>query len=437
MNDKHKVSRRDVLRAGVATGAAMAAMRAGAQEAPKEVVRLGFVGMGGRGTWLLRMVLQFPNVHATAVCDIVPERATKAQALAEEATGVKPRAYTAGPTDYENLVQQEDLDAVVIATPWDLHAPVSVAAMQAGKYVGTEVPAAMTLEDCWKLVRTSEATGRPCMMLENVCYFQNVLTILRMVREGVFGELLHAEAGYQHDCRSLMVGKDGLPWRGEWAADTNGNLYPTHPIGPVAQWFGINRGDRFTRLVSMSTKSGGVARYAADKFDSDHPLAQREYALGDINTCLIQTANGRTVTLYFDICTPRPYDLIFRLQGAKGIYSGSLEKIYLEGRSPEEHQWEPFEPYLAEYAHPLWTNLEEEAVKSGGHGGADYITMFEFVKAVRNGTQTPQDVYDAAAWSAIVPLSIQSVAENSATLDFPDFTGGKWKTNPPIEVYGA
>jgi predicted dehydrogenase len=314
-----------------------------------------------------------------------------------------------------------------------------VATMKAGKYAATEVPAAVTVEECWELVRTSEETGMPCMMLENVCYFQDALALLRMVREGVFGDLFHAEVGYQHDCRFLMFTDDGkLTWRGEHSAVKNGNLYPTHPIGPVAQWMNINRGDRFTRISSTSTKAAGLKHYAADKFGADHPLANRDYALGDVNTSVLQTENGLTVTLYFDMSTPRPYDLIFRLQGTKGIHMGGAQgNIYLEGKSPSAHTYEPFAPYMEQYAHPLWMALQEQAKQHGGHGGSDYVTIYEFLKAVRNRTPFPQDVYDAATWSAITPLSIDSVAQNGAVVDFPDFTQGKWKSRAPVPIYGA
>ena len=423
------------MEAGVAAGTAAFLIDAVGEETVRPV-RVGVVGVGNRGTHLLGTLLQMPGVEIPAVCDIDKEHAARAQDIVEKARGSRPEAYTKDDFDWRNLAARDDLDAVLCATPWKWHAPVMVAAMRAGKYGATEVPAAQTMEECWDLVRTSEETGMPCMMLENVNYFQNVLTLLRMVREGHFGELLHAEAGYQHDCRFLSFTDEGeLTWRGEHCATQNGNLYPTHPIGPIAWWFNINRGDRFTRLTSVSTPSRGLRNYAAEKFGPSHPMAKRGYALGDVNTTLIQTAQGKTVTLYFDLCTPRPYDLILRVQGTKGIHKAG--QVYLEGVSPKAHTYEPFAPYMEKYPHPLWTALEEEAKKNGGHGGSDYITVHQFIEAVRKRTAPPQDVYDAATWSAIVPLSIESVAKNSAMLEFPDFTGGKWKTKPPVEVLGA
>ena len=435
---RNAIPRRDFLRVSAASGvgAALGAKRLFGQEEPSPI-RIGVVGVGNRGTSIVRTLLQLPGVEIPAVCDIKEDHAARARDIIKTVVGNEPGLYTSGDRDWENLVVRDDLDAVITATPWEWHTPIMVAAMQSGKYGGTEVPAAITVEECWDLVSTSEKTGVPCMMLENVCYFRNVLTVLKMVREGMFGELLHAEAGYQHDTRFVRMSEGELLWRGEHAKVKNGNLYPTHAIGPISHWFNINRGDRFTRLVSMSTKSRGMKNYAMEKFGSDHPLANQEYAQGDINTSLIETENGLTVTLYHDSGTPRPYDLIFRVQGTKGIYMGTLDKIYLEDVSPESHQWEPFEPYMEKHAHPLWDDLEAEALANGGHGGCDYITLYEFVKAVRNKTQTPQDVYDAATWSAVVPLSIESVHRKSETVRFPDFTNGKWKTTPPLPIRGA
>ena len=407
---------------------------AGLAVAAQKVVRIGMVGVGSRGTALLRNFLDLPGVRIPAICDINEANLKRGQGIVEKTGQKRPEGYSSGVEDFRRMVTREDLDALVTATPWEWHAPVAVAAMRAGKYAAVEVPAAITLEECWDLVNTSEQTGMPCMLLENVCYFRNVLMVLNMIRQGVLGELIHAEAGYQHDVRGGKVLPTGeLRWRGMHSTTRDANVYPTHPIGPVAWWMNINRGDRFTYLVSMSTKSRGINNYVRKRFGPDHPNAKRQFAQGDINTSLIRTANGLTVTLYHDTNLPRPYDLILRVQGTEGIYSGTLEKLYIEGRSPKAHTWEDPDRYYAQYEHPVWKTLGETA-KKYGHGGGDYIELDQFVKAVRNRTQTPIDVYDAATWSVITPLTERSVAAKSAAVDFPDFTRGKWKTAKPVEV---
>jgi predicted dehydrogenase len=398
-------------------------------------VRIGMVGVGGRGTGLLRNFLDLPGVEVPAVCDINEANLNRALDIVEKKGRARPEGYSKGLEDFKRLAERKDLDAVVNATPWEWHAPIAIAAMKAGKYAAVEVPAAITVEECWELVETSEKTGMPCMILENVCYFRNVLMVLNMIRQGVLGELIHAEAGYQHDVRGgkIAAGTGDIRWRGMHSVKRNANVYPTHPIGPVAWWMDINRGDRFTYLVSMSSKSRGINNYVRKRFGPDHPNAKRSYALGDVNTTLIRTEKGLTVTLYHDTNLPRPYDLILRVQGTEGIYSGTLEKIYVEGRSPKPHTWEEPEPYYAQYEHPIWKELGETARKYG-HGGGDYIELQQFVKAVRNKTQTPIDVYDTATWSVITPLTETSVASKSAAVDFPDFTRGKWKTAKPVVV---
>lgn len=405
--------------------------------ASPKTVRIGMVGVGGRGTFLMKTLLAIPGVEVLAVADRSKDNALRAHGIVKEKTGKEPALYVGGQSQYEKLCAREDLDAVVCGGPWEIHVPVCVAAMRHGKYAATEVPAATTVEECWDLVRTSERTGMPCMMLENVCYFQNVLTVLRMVRENCFGELIHFEAGYQHDVRMTKISKEGtIKWRGGHSLNKDGNLYPTHQIGPIAQWNNINRGDRFTYLTSMSSKARGIKDYARKLLGPRHPLARREYKLGDVNCSLIKCAGGATVTLYHDTNLPRPYDLIFRCQGVKGLYMGTVDGVYLDGVSPEHHKYEPFAPYLKKYPHPLWKSLEREAKKNGGHGGCDYITLYDFVRAVRNKTQTPIDVYDSATWSVITPLSIESVKKGSAPVAFPDFTRGKWRTRKPLPIRG-
>jgi hypothetical protein len=272
-------------------------------------------------------------------------------------------------------------------------------------------------------------------MLENVCYFRNVMAVLNMLRQGVFGELVHCEGGYQHDLISagdLLFDRTGaLRWRGEHFARRNGNLYPTHPIGPIAQWMNINHGDRFDYLVSIASKNAGLDARYAERVGSAIPSGRRQFKNGDVNTAIIRTVNGLTVTLYFDCQLPRPADMIFRVQGTKGIYSGTLDQIYLEGRSPKVDAWEPFGPYLEKYDHPLWKSLAGKA-QGHAHGGADFMQLHRLIEALRTGAAPDMDVYDAATWSVIGPLTEHSAANRGRSEDVPDFTRGKWNLRKPI-----
>lgn len=412
---------------------------------PIDPVRVGFVGVGGMGTNHVRNLLQIEGVELKAVCDLVEEKTAKIQDLAVKVGQKKPTAYTRGPRDFERMCQEEDLDLVYTATPWNWHVPVCVAAMKTGKHAATEVPAAVTLEECWELVETSEQTGKYCIMQENVCYMRPEMMALNLVRKGLLGELLHGEAGYMHDLRWLKMSdeREGL-WRDIHSAKRNGNLYPTHGLGPLAWYMNINRGDRFDFIVSMSTKARGLELYAKTHLPPDHPKRQREYINGDVNSSMIRTVNGLTIVLQHDCDTPRPYSRINIIQGTKGIFRGYPEaKVYIEGRSPK-HKWESADPYMEEFEHPLWKHMRDVRAKAGddtiagvSHGGADYIEDYRLIQALRTGVAPDFDVYDAATWSAVSPLSEKSVATRSRTLDFPDFTRGKWKYNPPVKIMGV
>ena len=404
-------------------------------------VRVGFIGVGNRGTGLVKILLDLPGVEIPAICDINEEHLRNALLLVEQSGRKRPEGYSAGPEDYLRLIARDDLHAVMTAAPWQLHTPICVAAMRSRKYAATEVPAALTIDECWQLVNTSEQTGMPCMMLENDCFGRGALMALNLVQQGILGELIHCEGGYDHDIRAGLLRNGELSWRGMHALKRNANLYPTHPIGPIAWWTGINRGHRFTHLTSMSSKARGLNRYALKHFGSDNINANRAFADGDVNTSLIMTENGVTVTLNHDTQLPRPYSdsgdtkiplMVQRLQGTEGIFFGSLERIYIDGRSPE-HQWEDTAAYYDQYEHFLWKSLGE-AAKASSHGGEDYVEMHQFIRAVRNRLPTPVDVYDAATWSVIIPLSEQSVVAKSAPVDFPDFTRGKWKEPRPLPL---
>jgi len=411
--------RRDFLKLGAAGAVwAVGGAAVAAETAPKaiETVRVGLVGIGGRGTVLLNILLGLEGVQVKAVCDIIEDRVAKAQDLVTAAGQPKPSGYSRGETDFKRLCETEELDLVINAVrPWKWHTPICVAAMNAGKHTATEVPAAEKIDECWQLVETAQKTRRHCVILENCCYFRNVMLVHNMLRKGLFGELRHCEAGYQHYYQKVGP---GAPRSADPLVQT-GNSYPTHAIGPVAQWLDVNRGNRFDYLVSMSADG-----------TRGNPGA-------DINTSLIRTVNGQTITLYYDTKLPRPYDLIYRVQGTQGIYSATLDQIYIEGRSPKSETWEPMEEYYKQYEHPLWKSWGEKALSQGGHGGADWLTLYRLIQALRTGAAPDIDVYDAAAWSCITELSEKSVAQRSSPMDFPDFTRDRWKTTPPIGILGA
>jgi predicted dehydrogenase len=403
---------------------------------PREVVRIGFVGVGGMGTNHCNNLLKIEGADLRAVCDIVPEKVANVQKLAEQAGKPTPVGYSAGPWDFKRMCDREDLDLVYTATPWEWHTPVCIYAMKSGKHAATEVPAAMTLEECWQLVETSEQTGRHAIMMENCCYDRSEMMVLNMVRKGLFGAIVHAAGGYMHDLRELKFSGagEGL-WRRAHGWKLDGNLYPTHGLGPLAWYTNINRGDRFDFLVSMSSAARGMQAYAAEHFPPEDPRRKEQSVLGDVNTTLMRTVNGVSIMLQHDTNLPRPYSRINLVQGTKGIFRGFPDQIYIEGRS-KQHEWESPDTYQKEFAHPLWVTMQEKA-KGAGHGGMDFIEDYRLVNALRRGWYPDLDVYDAATWSAVVDLSVKSVAGRSRPVDFPDFTRGKWKTAQPIPIFDA
>jgi hypothetical protein len=403
---------------------------------PMERVRIGYVGVGGMGTNHVHQLLKVPGAVIQAICDIVPEKVARAQDIVVAAGQARPTGYDRGPWDFKRLCEQEDVDLVYTATPWEWHVPVCVAAMRAGKHAATEVPAAVTLDECWQLVETAEKQQRHCVMMENCCYDRAELMVLNMVRQGVFGEVLHGECGYLHDLRGVKFAKEGEGlWRRAHAMKRNGNLYPTHGLGPVAQCMNINRGDRFDYLVSMSGPSRGLQLYQEEHLDPDDPRRREKYILGDINATLIKTVRGRTIYLVHDTNLPRPYSRIFMVQGARGLYMGYPDRFHIEGRT-EGHGWdEGLDKYAAEYEHPLWRE-DQTRNAQGGHGGMDYLEDYRLIRCLIEGEPLDMNVYDAAAWSCISELTERSVAHRSRALDVPDFTRGRWRTNPPLGIVG-
>lgn len=409
---------------------------------PMDVVRVGFIGLGGMGGNHIRNLIRIKGVELVAVCDIVPGKVTKVQKWCTDAGKKAPEGYSKGEYDYKRMCQRKDIDLVYIATPWRWHASMCIEAMKAEKHAAVEVPAFMTIKDCWDVVETAEATGKYCIMLENCNYDRVEMMVLNMVKKGAFGELLHAQCGYLHDLRGVKFSKGGEGlWRRKWSETHNADLYPTHGLGPVAQCMDINRGNRFDYLVSMSTKSRGLHRQAVDRFGADSSQAKENYMLGDVITTQIRTVKGETIIVTHDTNGPRPYSRDFYIQGTKGVVRKYPEPgFFIEGVTTGHRTWDPMDKFKDEYYHPLWRKMEKLAAAKGGegvgggHGGMDYVEDYRLINALRKGIEPDMDVYDAVALSSIVELSGQSIAQGSKPIPIPDFTRGMWKNERTLQV---
>lgn len=436
-------SRRNFIKASALAGAGITLLSShlvlGKDKDPK--VRLGFIGVGLRGQSHLELALRRNDVEVVAICDIQQRMIDMSKELIKKSGKPMPQVIMSGPYGYRSLLENKDIDAVVIATPWEWHTVMCIDSMKAKKYVGCEVITGTTVEECWELVHTSENTGMPLMMLENVCYRRDVMAVMNMVRQNIFGEIIHLQGGYQHDLREVKFndGKNAYghgaefgeeafseaQWRTLHSVNRNGDLYPTHGIGPLAMMIDINRGNRFTELVSYSSKARGLHEHVVKAGGPDHPNAKINFKLGDVVTTMIKCANEETILLQHDTNLPRPYSLGFRVQGTNGIWMDVNKSIYIEGKSAKAHQWEEAQTWLDKYDHPLWKKYGNDAA-GAGHGGMDWFVLNAFIESVKRKTATPQDVYDAVAWSAITPLSETSIQLGGETVAFPDFTNGKW-----------
>lgn len=401
-------------------------------------LKLAFIGVGGRGMSHMNNALKRDDIEITAVCDIDPKAVENALHKIKKAGFNKPKTFGKSDYDYRNLLDDSNVDAVVISTPWLWHTRMTKDAMLANVYAGVEVSAANTMEECWDLVNTHEKTGTHMMILENVNYRRDVLAVLNMVKQNVFGELVHFRCGYQHDLRDIKFtdgtefGKDAkgeARWRTQHSLLRNGDVYPTHGVGPIAAMCDINRGNRFESLVSSASKPIGLHNYIVKNGGEDHPNAKLKWKLGDVITTTIETSNGETILITHDTNLPRPYSLGFRVQGANGLWEVDGNRIYIEGKS-KPHAWDAADKWLKKYDHPLWKKYGEYASGSG-HGGMDFFVMNAFVESAKQNIAPPMDAYDAAAWSAITPLSEQSIANNGEPQDFPDFTRGNWINRKP------
>ncbi|WP_131537228.1 Gfo/Idh/MocA family protein [Pedobacter nototheniae] len=443
------MNRRDFVRNAGLTTAAFAAIpdqSLFASSAP-EKIKVVMIGVGLRGQNHLSLLLKRDDVDLVAICDVDDRMLQMSKAIIAKSGKPMPKIYTGSNDAWKKMLELKGIKAVVIATPWEFHKPMILGSIDAGiKYVATEVILGINIQDHWDVVHAAEKNDAHVMMLENVCYRRDVMAALNMVRQGVFGEILHLQGGYQHDLREVKFndgvnpyghgvefGEKGFSeakWRTNHSVHRNGDLYPTHGIGPVAQCINVNRGNRFLKLNSFATKSRGLHNYIVEKGGADHPNAKVNFRLGDIVTTTIDCANGETIILQHDTNLPRPYSLGFRVQGTKGLWMDVNSSIYVEGVS-KPHTWDKAKEWLDKYDHPLWKKYGNDA-QGAGHGGMDFFVIHAFIEAAKRNEPTPLDVYDAAAWSAITPLSEQSIEMGNETIDFPDFTGGNWMHRKPI-----
>ncbi|MGV8093497.1 MAG: Gfo/Idh/MocA family protein [Mangrovibacterium sp.] len=406
--------------------------------APKlEKVRIGFIGLGSRGPGAVERMSYIEGVEITALCDQYEDRVERVQKKLEGKGLPRAKSYSGSKEAWKKLCESPDVDLVYLCTPWSLHTPMAVYAMGNGKHAATEVPAAVTLDQCWELVETSERTKKHCMMLENCCYDFFELLTLNMARQGFFGEIVHGEGAYIHTLLGSNFSKTGYAemWRLK-ENFRNGNLYPTHGLGPVCQIMNINRGDQMEYLTSMSSNDFQMAAKAEELAAKDSfykEFVGKKYR-GNMNTTIIRTYKGRTIMVQHDVTSPRPYSRIHLISGTKGMAQKWPEPARIavghEGWLKEDEMKKLEDQYTPE----IVKKIGELARKIGGHGGMDFMMDWRLIDCLRNGLPLDQDVYDAALWSSIAPLSQRSVANRSNSVDVPDFTRGTWKTNRPVEL---
>jgi predicted dehydrogenase len=403
---------------------------------PLEKVRIGVIGLGNRGPGAVVRLSKIEGVELKALCDLRPERVAYAKERIQESPQ-QPDSFSGDEEIWKKVCERDDIDLIYIATPWHLHTPMALYAMQHGKHAAVEVPAAVTLEECWQLVETSESSKKHCMMLENTCYDFFELLTLNMARQGFFGEIIHGEGAYIHELMESNFGKDRYwdMWRLKQNR-RNGSLYPTHGLGPIAQIMNINRGDLMEYLVSVSSADFMMAHKAKELAEADDFYAgyARGSFRGNMNNTTIKTKKGRTILIQHDVTSPRPYSRLHIVSGTKAY----AQKYPEPGKISLGHEGFISEPELQElekqYQPPIVQRIGELAKQIGGHGGMDFLMDWRLIDCLRNGIPLDQDVYDAAAWSSIGPLSEQSVANRSTSVDIPDFTRGTWQMNTPVDI---
>lgn len=412
-------------------------------------IKMAMIGVGLRGQNHLDLLLRRDDVELVAICDIDDRMLASSKEMITKSGKKMPQVFTGDIYAWRKMLDiKGGIDGIIIATPWEWHKEMIIGSLESGiRYVGSEVMLGITLQDHWDVVKAAEKYNAHVMMLENVCYRRDVMAVLNMVRQGIFGELIHLQGGYQHDLRDVKF-NDGTKaygggcemgdkawtearWRTHHSIYRNGDLYPTHGIGPIAHCININRGNRFVNIASFSSKARGLHDHIIKKCGPDHPNARINFKLGDVVTTSIGCANGETILLQHDTNLPRPYSLGFRVQGTEGLWMDVNKGIYIEGKSPKPHQWDDAKTWLDKYDHPLWARWSKTA-QGSGHGGMDFYVIHSFIESIKRKTATPMDVYDAAAWSAITPLSEMSIEKGNETVEFPDFTNGQWMYRKPV-----
>ncbi len=403
---------------------------------PIKQVRVGIIGLGNRGSGMSKHieVMSPDKAKVVAICDIREDRADAVYNRMKK-NGHNPTVYKGKEDSWKELVERDDLDLVLVFTNWKLHVPMCLYSMQKGKHVATEVPASFTVDDSWRLVNTAEETQKNCMMLENVCYGNEELWILNMVQEGVFGTLTYGEAAYIHNLRGMLFGNSYYDkWRIRHHLKRDGNLYTTHGLGPVAQYMGIDRGDRFEYLTSMSSPPASLIEHSK-RVESDNEFYDRDdFTHGDMNTSLIKTAKGRMIHLFHDVVTPRPYSRKNTLAGTKGYHEGYPSRLSIEEKGHAYLNENDYKEMREKYNHPIWDRLKTEIEQYGGHGGMDFVEMYRLIDNLNKGLPLDMDVYDAASWSVVGPLSEISVEMGSIPVKFPDFTRGDWKKERKLGI---
>ena len=398
-----------------------------------DTVRVGFIGLGMRGPGAVARWTHIPGTKIVALCDLLPERVEKSQEILKNAGLPEAASYSGSEEAWKQLCERDDIDLVYIATDWKHHAAMGVYAMEHGKHVAIEVPAAMNVAECWQLVDTAEKTRRHCIMLENCCYDPFALTTLEMARQGVLGEIMHVEGAYIHDLRSMYFAEESEGgyhnhWGKRYSIEHTGNPYPTHGLGPACQILDIHRNDRMEYLVSMSTHQAGMSEYARKRFGENSPEARQKYKLGDVNTTLIHTAKGKTIMLQYNVSTPRPYSRLQTVCGTLGFAQKyPVPCIALDSHGDTPLEGEALEQVLTLYKHPFSATIGEEAHRKGLPNEMNYVMDYRLIYCLRNGLPLDMDVYDAAEWSCITELSEKSVLNGSIPVEIPDFTRGVWE----------